>query len=398
MLRRPWQKDASVTRCTQCAAEFGYKIFKHHCRKCGLVYCDGCTRHKLIVPEGELVIRPRNWLQEQVSTDEDNFRAPQRICDGCAPSLRGLQKKLQLEVSRANMVTTVDLASTGTSMPQADFYLENEIRNAVMAISRMAKTEGEEKIPKEMLEVAKGVVFLTIVKAGFMFTGRYGTGLVVAKLPDGQGWSAPSAVTISGMGWGLQIGGEKSDVMLILSTDAAVETFKSRGQVSVGAELGVSAGPFGRSVESDLTAGNKGAAHAFSYAHSQGLYFGASLEACAIGQRKDVNRAFYGERVGASALLSGEYPIPLGAEPLYKALDAVLFDGRAPPELEGIRRSKYVALNQNPDSMAGPGIDGGDSGPRRSTTASSGGGGTKGTAMEEVVFKRGGGGGGDDGL
>jgi len=188
------------------------------------------------------------------------------------------------------------------------------------------------------------------------------------------------------MGWGLQIGGEKSDVMLVLSTDAAVETFKSRGQVSVGAELGVSAGPFGRSVESDLTAGNKGAAHAFSYAHSQGLYFGASLEACAIGQRKDVNRAFYGERVGASALLSGEYPIPYGAEPLYKALDNIIFDGHPPPTLEGIRRSKYIALNQTggQEHSSSAGVGAGGS-PRGATGAAAG---SRGTAMEEVTFKK----------
>ena len=134
-------------------------------------------------------------------------------------------------------------------------------------LHRMSTTAGEEKIPKEMLELARGVVFLTVVKAGFMFSGRYGTGCVVAKLDDGT-WSAPSAITISGMGWGLQIGAELTDVLLILSTDLAVQTFKSRGQFSIGAELGVSAGPFGRSVESDLTAGNKGAAHAFRYAYS----------------------------------------------------------------------------------------------------------------------------------
>ena len=171
--------------------------------------------------------------------------------------------------------------------------------------------------------------------------------------------------------------------MLILSTDAAVETFKSRGQISVGAELGVSAGPFGRSVESDLTAGNKGAAHAFSYAHSQGLYFGASLEACAIGQRKDVNRTFYGERVGASALLSGEYTIPYGAEPLYRALDSIVYDGSPPPHLEGIRRSKYVALNQQGEGSS-------SSSSSRETPSSSSSSSSKGSgaAMEEVVFKR----------
>ena len=144
--------------------------------------------------------------------------------------------------------------------------------------------------------------------------------------------------------------------MLILSTDSAVETFKSRGQVSVGAELGVSAGPYGRSVESDITAGNKGAAHAFSYAHSQGLFFGASLEACAFAQRKDVNRAFYGQRVGASALLSGDHPRPRGAEPLYKALDSILYEGSVPFDVTERRVREYQSVEQGLKN------EGGDSG------------------------------------
>jgi len=157
-----------------------------------------------------------------------------------------------------------------------DFYLENEIKKATSMLYTFKHTLGEDRIPRELLDIAKGVVFFTIIKVGFMFTGRYGTGLVVAKLSNGT-WSAPSAVQMSGIGWGLQIGAELTDVLLILSTDSAVNAFKSRAQISVGAELGVSVGPIGRSIESDVTAGNKGAAHAFSYAQSKGLFVGASL-------------------------------------------------------------------------------------------------------------------------
>ena len=189
---------------------------------------------------------------------------------------------------------------------------------------------------------------------GFGFSGRYGTGLVISRLADNT-WSAPSAITISGVGWGLQIGGELTDVMLVLSTDSAVEAFKSRGQVSLGAELGLSAGPYGRSLESDITAGNKGAAHAFSYAHSQGLFMGASLEACVIGQRKDVNKAFYGEARSASALLAGDTPRPRGAEPLYKALDSIIFEGHVPFDVTEKRVQEYAAI----ESSLSPGIEAG---------------------------------------
>lgn len=236
----------------------------------------------------------------------------------------------------------LDPASSIPSLPSIDFYLENEIKKATTMLHCFKNTLGEEKIPKELLDIAKGVVFLTVVKAGFMFTGRYGTGIVVAKLDDGT-WSAPSAVVLTGLGWGLQIGAELTDVMLILSTDAAVNAFKSRAQISVGAELGVSVGPIGRSIESDVTAGNKGAAHAFSYAQSKGLFFGASLEASGIASRPDVNRAFYGEKVSPSQLLSADYPPPRGAELLYRALDDVAYAGR-PPAPSGRRDPQQAAL------------------------------------------------------
>lgn len=338
--RALWQPDESVDTCTDCGNAFEWSNPKHHCRLCGLIFCDSCSRHKLIVPEEDLVIRPRGFLGDLVAQEEDDFREPQRICNKCAPTLEDKQDRLKAEVSRCNMETSVDVDSSSVLVPQINFFMENEIRNAATMIHRMSSQDGEERIPADMLEIAKGVAFLTVAKVGMMFTARYGTGIVVSRLDDGS-WSPPSAITISGFGWGLQFGGELTDVMLILTTDGAVEAFKSRGQVSVGAELGVSAGPYGRSVESDLTAGNKGAAHAFSYAHSQGLFIGASLEACVIGQRKDVNRTFYGQRVKAGDLLAGKHPRPRGAEVLYKALDNILYNGDVPYEVTEARAREY---------------------------------------------------------
>jgi len=226
-------------------------------------------------------------------------------------------------INRANQDTWLEANSISASLPSIDFHLENEIGKATSMLLNFKRVLGEETIPRELLDISKGVVFLTILKAGFLFTGRYGTGLIVSKLPNGV-WSAPSAVMISGVGWGIQGGAEVTDVMLILSSDSAVTAFKSRAQIAVGAELGVSVGPLGRSIESDVTAGNKGTAHAFSYAQSKGLFLGASLEATAIAARPDVNQKFYGEKVSVSDLLSGKYPSPKGASPLYEAIDEVL--------------------------------------------------------------------------
>jgi hypothetical protein len=189
----------------------------------------------MIIPREELVDRPPSqgfqWFQSKLPTDiisdEDNWRCPQRVCDPCSFQLKDLQPDLRQQVSRAYQEAVIESQGVMPNMPAIDFYMENEIAKATNMLYSFKNTLGEEKIPRELLDIAKGVVFLTILKAGFMFTGRYGTGIVMAKLPDGR-WSAPSALMLTGVGWGLQIGAEVTEVMLILSTDQAVNTFKAK--------------------------------------------------------------------------------------------------------------------------------------------------------------------------
>ena len=113
--------------------------------------------------------------------------------------------------------------------------------------------------------------------------------------------------------------------MLILNTQGAVDAFTAETQVTLGSTLGLSIGPVGRSAGADLHVGPEGKAAAiFSYAHTKGLFVGVSLEATGIFCRPDVNRSFYGHDVNPAMLLSGNYPRPLGADPLYRALSEVL--------------------------------------------------------------------------
>ena len=190
MRRALWADDEANNTCSKCRIPFSYTVFKHHCRKCGLIFCNECSRSKLLIPAEELVLRPpENWLTKVQSSlpaaivnDEDGFRAPKRVCDGCSHQLRGLQEDLRILVSRANQETIINSSSVIAGVPQIDYFLENEIRNATMMLHNLRTTSGEENIPKELLALAKGVVFMTIIKAGFMFTGRYGTGIVVAKV------------------------------------------------------------------------------------------------------------------------------------------------------------------------------------------------------------------------
>lgn len=72
-------------------------------------------------------------------------------------------------------------------------------------------------VVRELIWGAKGLAFLTIIKAGFFFTGRLGSGLVIGRLDDGS-WSAPSAIGCTGVGWGFQLGGEVRHPLLLMMT------------------------------------------------------------------------------------------------------------------------------------------------------------------------------------
>lgn len=91
-------------------------------------------------------------------------------------------------------------------------------------------------IPPDILSKAKGLAIFTVIKAGFLFSGRAGAGIVVARLDDGS-WSAPSAIGTGGMGFGGQIGAEITDFVIILNNRAAVKSFSQGGNVTLGGNL-----------------------------------------------------------------------------------------------------------------------------------------------------------------
>ncbi|OAL69344.1 SH3 domain-containing protein [Trichophyton violaceum] len=185
----------------------------------------------------------------------------------------------------------------------------------------------EKVIPPEILGHAKGLAILTVVKAGFVGSARFGSGVVVARLGDGS-WSAPSAITTAGAGFGGQLGFEFTDFVFILNDSAAVRTFSQAGSITLGGNVSVAAGPVGRNAEAAGAASMKGVAGVFSYSKTKGLFAGVSLEGSVLIERKDANARMYNSNISASQLLSGAVPPPPGAEPLMAVLRSRAFSGR----------------------------------------------------------------------
>ena len=172
----------------------------------------------------------------------------------------------------------------------------------------------EKGIPSRILRRARGLAIISVVKAGFIFSGKAGEGVVVARTE--HGWSGPSFIGTGGAGRGPQIGAQVTDFVIVLNTERAVRAFSKGGNVTLGADASVAAGPVGRAAEADVTP----RAAIYTYSKTKGLFIGASLEGAVIGTRKRANESYYGRPVSAYDILHGRVASPARAANLRAAL------------------------------------------------------------------------------
>jgi lipid-binding SYLF domain-containing protein len=171
-------------------------------------------------------------------------------------------------------------------------------------------------IPDEVLDHAKCVgVVPHMVKGGFVFGGKGGKGVATCRTPNG--WSAPAFITISGGNWGLQIGVEAVDLVMIFQNEKGMQRLLS-SNFHVGADASAAAGPVGRHAEAGTTW--KLDTEILTYSRAKGVFAGLTLEGASIRQDNDSRRAIYGQRVTTKALLMGKVPAPATAQPFLAAI------------------------------------------------------------------------------
>ncbi|CZR59448.1 related to DUF500 and SH3 domain protein [Phialocephala subalpina] len=182
----------------------------------------------------------------------------------------------------------------------------------------------------------QGLAILTVFKAGFFGSARIGSGLVVARLPDGT-WSTPSAIALVGNGFGGQIGIEITDFVFILNSHAAVQSLSQAGSLTLGGSFSLAAGPIGRTAEGAAMASFGNVAGIFTYSKTKGFFAGVCVEGSMIVERRDANERLYGKRYTAAQLLGGSVKPPFAAEPLMRLLNTnAAFNG-----IRGINDSLY---------------------------------------------------------
>ena len=167
------------------------------------------------------------------------------------------------------------------------------------AVVRDVMRINEKAIPRDLLSKAKAiVVFPGALKFGFILGGQGGEGVVIRRLANG--WSAPAFMNMAGGSIGAQIGGQKTDYVLLIMNEKGLKGLLE-DKFEIGGEGSVSAGPVGRTAAASTNVTLD--AEILSYSRSRGLFAGVALKGVVIKQDESINQAIY--QKSAKEILGG---------------------------------------------------------------------------------------------
>jgi lipid-binding SYLF domain-containing protein len=195
------------------------------------------------------------------------------------------------------------LAMAGASAQERESDEARRLRESTTILDEIMAVR-DSAIPASILEKAEGIaVFPSTVKAGFIFGGMRGRGVLSARQEGG--WSAPTFMTLTGGSFGLQIGGQAADVVLVIMGRRGVESLV-RSQFKLGADASVAAGPVGRDAQASTDLQMR--AEILSYSRARGLFAGMTINGSTVRADRDANERFYGARLDAEQLVFGAGP------------------------------------------------------------------------------------------
>ncbi len=174
----------------------------------------------------------------------------------------------------------------------------------------------DKAIPDTIMNSAKCVAVIpSMVKIAVGFGGNHGKGIATCRTE--HGWSAPAPITITGGSWGLQLGGQAIDLVMIVTNDSGMEHLLS-SHFKMGADASAAAGPVGRDTAADTDV--KMRAEVLTYSRARGLFAGIDLSGSALNQDKDETRILFGKMVSFEDILRGKVPAPEASEPFLAVL------------------------------------------------------------------------------
>src|SRR6266403_2474190 len=220
-----------------------------------------------------------------------------------------MRKPLVLALALCLLTTLLSAAEEG------DTKATKRVESAATVLDEIQGAP-DQGIPQEVLGSAECVAVIpTLLKGGFIVGGRYGKGVASCRTP--KGWSAPAFFTVGGGSFGLQIGGEAVDlVMLIMNKDGMKNLLSSN--FKLGADASAAAGPVGRHASANTDW--KMRAQILTYSRARGAFAGLELAGAVIKQDKDSTRDFYGRMVPFKTSLEGDVEAPQSAYPFLNSL------------------------------------------------------------------------------
>jgi len=198
---------------------------------------------------------------------------------------------------------------------------EDRIQNAGKVLTEVLNVPDD--IPQDLLDKADCVVvFPSVLKAAFIVGASYGRGVMTCRTgQDFNGpWGAPSMMALEGGSFGLQIGGEATDFVLLVMNGGGANGILS-SKVKLGGDASVAAGPVGRTASAETDATMR--AEILSYSRARGVFAGLSLEGSTVRPDNDANGRVYGSKISArDVVLHDGAPLPPAASHLIATLNA----------------------------------------------------------------------------
>jgi len=212
-------------------------------------------------------------------------------------------------------------ASAYAASSKAD--LNDRLEKARLVINELTKTP-DRGVPDSIIKKAVCVAVVpSLKKAAFIVGGQYGQG--VATCRTGHGWSGPVFLRMAGGSFGLQIGGQGTDLVLVAVNDHGLQDLL-KSKFKIGGDAAATAGPVGRNAQADTSLNLS--AELLTYSRSKGIFAGIDLDGTSVSQNQDDTDVFYGGSHSFHDILAGQVPVPASARPFVRTVAAYFHEAQ----------------------------------------------------------------------
>jgi lipid-binding SYLF domain-containing protein len=224
-------------------------------------------------------------------------------------------RESKMRVLTVVFMVAVSLLIAGVIQANANDKAEAQalVDKARITFQDFMKDKNYEYLHNNLKNVKGLLIYPQVLKAGFILGGSGGTGVLVVRNEKSKDWSQPAFYTIGAVSFGLQIGGEAAEVIVMAMTQKAIDSLFTTS-VKFGGDTSVAAGPYGTGAKANVTA------DFISFAKSKGLYAGLNLEGSAVDVRESLNKAYYGKAVTPVQIIVEKKVSNKGSDGLREAL------------------------------------------------------------------------------